>query len=817
MPGTLRVGGGGRRGARAPRFSLLQLDDGEDYVLDVAGSMTAPPPAAPADEAGARTWWRGKARGRVRLLTKSLVFEPADASAPVVRFAFAGVTRLEAVGARRDAFELVCSKMTLVRGAGDAHSAPRVAAADALAPWRFELPGEAFAKLFEPASGLLKVARQAPSVAEATLAAMRSRREDRARFDGDALADPSERNRVSFDAPAARMTPLVREPGRLVITDARVYFQPLAEISPVENPKAKNREDAFLERSPRKRFRENEVCDARGVVAVARRTHATRPLGVEFFFFSEADYSGSVPGEETDAPPSALFTLRTEAEREACVAAALAAASAAAEREPSEGKKNRGSARVGSALAEAEPRALGAATDLWRAGDLSTLDYLIYLNVASGRSHSDLSQWPVMPWVLRDYASERLDLNDVSRFRDLSRPVGALEPGRLRAFRERAAQMREATLTGVLPRAPPDASGKHFLYGTHYSSPGYVLYWLLRSDPDHHLRLQSGAFDAPDRLFHGLAESFDGALLSTADVKELIPEFFCGSGDFLVNARNLRLGTRQVDGEELGDVRLPPWANGSPRVFILKHREALESEPVSRSIHAWIDLIFGYKQTGPNAEKADNTFHPLTYQGAARELDATKDPVQRRAKEAQIQEFGRAPRRLFARPHPQRDARAAREKWMTRGFEEEPETSQEAFERGAAARARDVLATLAATLEASRPPSFPSGAAEPEPKPEKPEPETESKGEGLDDVSDADARAAAAVADETPGLRARAEEHATRPVRDAAVLLGAPSPPPSVSVTESARRRPARRKQTRTETRAPSRALEKKEKKKPTR
>ena len=59
-------------------------------------------------------------------------------------------------------------------------------------------------------------------------------------------------------------------------------------------------------------------------------------------------------------------------------------------------KKNRGSASVGSALAEAEPRALGAATDLWRAGDLSTLDYLIYLNVASGRSHSDLSQWPVM-------------------------------------------------------------------------------------------------------------------------------------------------------------------------------------------------------------------------------------------------------------------------------------------------------------------------------------------------------------------------------------------------------------------------------------
>ena len=61
-------------------------------------------------------------------------------------------------------------------------------------------------------------------------------------------------------------------------------------------------------------------------------------------------------------------------------------------------------------------------------GDLTTLDYLVYLNVCSGRSHSDLAQWPVMPWVLRDYRSDRLDLDDVSRFRDLSRPVGALEP-----------------------------------------------------------------------------------------------------------------------------------------------------------------------------------------------------------------------------------------------------------------------------------------------------------------------------------------------------------------------------------------------------
>lgn len=35
-------------------------------------------------------------------------------------------------------------------------------------------------------------------------------------------------------------------------------------------------------------------------------------------------------------------------------------------------------------------------------------------------------------------------------------------------------------------------------------------------------------------------------------------------------------------------------------------RDALESEHVSANLHHWIDLIFGYKQRGEEAEKADN-------------------------------------------------------------------------------------------------------------------------------------------------------------------------------------------------------------------
>ncbi len=58
----------------------------------------------------------------------------------------------------------------------------------------------------------------------------------------------------------------------------------------------------------------------------------------------------------------------------------------------------------------------------------------MHLNQAGNRSFSDLSQYPIFPWVLSNFTSEELDLKNTSNYRDLSKPIGAINEERLQHF-----------------------------------------------------------------------------------------------------------------------------------------------------------------------------------------------------------------------------------------------------------------------------------------------------------------------------------------------------------------------------------------------
>ena len=847
--------------SRGKRFSLLCLEEGEDYVDDWVASA-APWPAQIADGGGAAAVC-GRVAGKLRLGSKSLMFDPDDARAPIVRLPFANVVQLEpessggggggssssSSGEKNASAAFTVTASLCIRMKPEGRDAPysfdKFPASGgenaAAAKWRFELsyaPLDAFLPLAmrylaasKVGGGTSASSSSSPSSSRAeserALAlAAEERFSSLARsnpFDPSLLVDISERI-IADVAPARLLSPLVAEPGRVVVTDARVYFRPL--VDPCAG-------------TPLPRSHE-----LRRVLALAKRSTMTEghsDVGLEVFFFERGDVeeeqgegdgaagaggedggrgggNGGVsaaspssspslpcgPSSSSSAPSpswgaaSALFSFRSRAQRDQALAALSRCPSLGAALPG--GRASVGALSAALAAAAAAPQSatgLLRATAAWRRGRISNLDYLLLLNAAAGRSFSCLSSWPVVPWVLSDYRSARLDLGRRETFRDLSKPMGALEPGRLERFRERMeamasvaapaagagppvkgrgnATVRTPSSPPPPPPPPPISLDAPFLYGTHYSCPGYVMSWLLRAAPAHMLRLQSGRFDAPDRLFSSVAAAWASAAGGggLGDVKELIPEFYLDDAGFLLNRAGLALGRRQ-DGTPVGDVELPPWATrrsgagaggeeeeegrggaegarsaSSPSPpslssaeaaaarFLSLHRLALESPFVSANLHHWIDLVFGYKQRGEEAVKADNVFHPLTYEGAlpsdlgdgdgneggavvpsaaaaaaagssSSSSSSFTAPYfsaeERRALESQVTEFGQCPRQLFTVPHPRRQRASPPPSPFAAAAPGAKSSSSSSKTVGAAARRRPggaLVAALLATLEAT--------------------------------------------------------------------------------------------------------------------
>jgi hypothetical protein len=95
------------------------------------------------------------------------------------------------------------------------------------------------------------------------------------------------------------------------------------------------------------------------------------------------------------------------------------------------------------------PDSLNRATEEWEEHSMSNFEYLLFLNLCSGRTLNDLTQYPVMPWTRIDFeprnklapgspkGASSLDVLDCGSapsrraevfrsFRDLSKNVGAL-------------------------------------------------------------------------------------------------------------------------------------------------------------------------------------------------------------------------------------------------------------------------------------------------------------------------------------------------------------------------------------------------------
>ena len=264
----------------------------------------------------------------------------------------------------------------------------------------------------------------------------------------------------------------------------------------------------------------------------------------------------------------------------------------------------------------------------WAQGSLSNFEYLMYLNRISGRSFSNASQYPIFPWVIQDYSSEVLDLNNPETFRDLKCPIGAYTEAKRKALKEKLNDF-------------PDMGLEHpYMYSSGPLSTLAVALYLVRMEPftGMQVSLQGGKFDAKERQVRSVGNLFHTLTTSSNECWESIPEFFY-QPEFLQNRNNFGLNGAK-------DIELPPWAS-SPMDFIYKHRKALESRYVSENLNHWIDLIWGYKQKDIDSY---NLYVDKLYDDVW-EKYGEEDEVQI---EAYLSMVGQIPAKLFKNPHIER-------------------------------------------------------------------------------------------------------------------------------------------------------------------
>jgi hypothetical protein len=269
----------------------------------------------------------------------------------------------------------------------------------------------------------------------------------------------------------------------------------------------------------------------------------------------------------------------------------------------------------------AELRAKSNVRTEWTSRRLSTFEYLYFLNILANRSFNDLSQYPIYPWIIRDFEAATLDLTDPAVFRDLALPVGALSEQRLQLDRQAMSAVTDPT--------------ESCLYRSHYSTAAAVVNFQIRMEPftSLHILISGGLFGHPDKLFTSIADTWRCVTGRPGDYRELIPEFYT-TADLFENVNRL----------DLADVELPAWAKNGHE-FVDRHRQALESEYVRARIHLWIDLIFGCHQR--SAEK-NNLFHRFSYADC---IDHITDKQMRRTIKHFCANFGCCPVKLFKSPH----------------------------------------------------------------------------------------------------------------------------------------------------------------------
>lgn len=235
----------------------------------------------------------------------------------------------------------------------------------------------------------------------------------------------------------------------------------------------------------------------------------------------------------------------------------------------------------------------------WLSFQMTNYDFLLYLNMFSGRSFNDKENYLIFPWLLVD-----------KKIRSFNYPINAQTDSKIDHFIQTYKM-------------------NNYIFGSSPSNPMLLAYYFLRIEPytKLHLSIHDGKFDDPDRMFVSLPEYME-ILYNSDEYKESTPEFFSFPEMFL-NLNSMPIGDLKTQYENIFDL-------------IYQFRKTLESDFVSYHLGNWIDMIWGVSQHRFGNLENINLFSPYLYD------DYNKNESE--IAKAMLSTLGSIPPKIFYKP-----------------------------------------------------------------------------------------------------------------------------------------------------------------------
>ena len=367
-------------------------------------------------------------------------------------------------------------------------------------------------------------------------------------------------------------------------------------------------------------------------------------------------------------------------------------------------------------------------TKSWKKGIISNYEYLLFLNRYGSRSFQDPTQYPVFPWVLNDYknletfqkkekiflkilnAIEKIqesiedekinsfshvqidkfildELNDKlkNKYQDkikfnkgeckeIISYIKHKIKNLFRDFKYFPAHQTKEKRYMVIQKYEEDSTSVSFPFhcGSHYSTSGYIYYYLMRQQPyDNSLvKMQGYNLENTNRCFINI--NYILKVIQTGmDNRELIPEFYSKIEHFFnLNCDSYGVGLIN-DNFYMDDCVMdlfPELKTYLSRFtnFIIQHRNLLNSKIIGLLLKKWIDIIFGINQLPKEGEERKESCIVLSKYSYEEKLNIEKKINEKwkiNLNENQIKEkisnkanplinFGITPVKIFNMKHP---------------------------------------------------------------------------------------------------------------------------------------------------------------------